>query len=237
MQNVLANNLESIKNNSNGFYEYLEEWDVSYAQSIKEIDLFNASLTSKWNDRQKIYFAKTFYHARGHFHEFLWLLGNFADDKVTKEIVLKNIAEEFNSSSQSHEQMYIHFAESVGADLEEEIIDGVSYLPFLKEFNKGHLKWLKTHDETSRFAAFSAYEHLDNVDYMSLWKLAKSLGISNKGLMFFKVHMHANHFKITEDKLSELWAWDSEKVRNAYSFIAQHQINMWKELSNAVFYL
>jgi pyrroloquinoline quinone (PQQ) biosynthesis protein C len=191
--------------------EFLKAWDGNYKQEVKKISIFQPSLTEKWTSQQKIYFAKIFYHARGHFHEFLWLLGNFSDDKETKELVLKNIAEEFNSSSLSHEQMYLNFAESVGAELDEEIIEQTSYLPCIKKFNKGHLRWLKNHDSDSRFAAFSAYERLDNLDYVLLWQLAKSLGVSNKGMIFFKVHMRAGHFQTTEAKLNSLWANASGK--------------------------
>lgn len=63
--------------------------------------------------------------------------------------------------------------------------------------------------------------------YILLWKLAKSLEISNKSMLFFKMHMYANHFKTTEDKLSSVWQQEPEKVKNAYEFIANHQIDMW----------
>lgn len=219
----------------NDFSNYLQDWDRNYSYEIKKIDLFNPLLTSQWTQEQKIYFTKVFYHARGHFHDFLWVLGNFSNSKETKDIILKNISEEFNGSAQSHEQMYLNFSKSLGANIEDEIIEQTSYLPFLKEFNKEHIKWLRSHNEISGFAAFSAYEHLDNVDYTSLFELAKSLGTSNKGMIFFKVHMSANHFKTTENKLSVFWREQPEEVKNAYEFIAKHQINMWQNLSKTIF--
>ena len=237
MDSKLQNTIETGSNiySNNSFSNYLMEWDENYKSKIKNINIFNTSLTSQWSSEQKIRFARIFYHARGHFHNFLWFLGNFSSSKMIKDIVLKNIAEEFNGAAQSHEQMYINFAQSLNADIKDEITEQTSYLPFLKDFNNGHVKWLQQHDEVSQFAAFSAYEHLDNVDYTSLWELAKSLGTSNKGLIFFKVHMHANHFKSTEDNLMLIWQAEPDKVKEAYEFIAEHQIEMWRNISDAVF--
>lgn len=94
---------------------------------------------------------------------------------------MKNISEELNSSSKSHEQLYIEFANSVGANLEKELIDEENYLPFLQDFNRGHLKWLHAHDADERFAALSAYERLDNIDYVYLMNMVESLNISSSG--------------------------------------------------------
>lgn len=234
LENFNINNHEVIPIDSYNLQNFLIEWDNNYLTSLRTIDLFIPERTSNWPAEQKKFFAKVFYHARGHFHEFLWLLANFAEDKETKDIVLRNIAEEFNSSALSHEQLYCHFAESLGVDLSDEIIEQTSYLPVIKDFNKGHLRWLKNHNALERFAAFTAYERLDNLDYTLLWKFAQTLGINKKGMIFFKIHMHADHFKTTQDKLALLWKEDQEKVKEAYEFIAQHQRTMWTNLSQAV---
>lgn len=217
------------------FLNFLHQWDEEYSAAITKIDLFNSLLTSQWKNSQKIYFAKLFYHIRGHFHDFLWLLGNHASDKKTKDIILANIAEEFNSSARSHEQMYLDFASSIEADLTDEIIENKHYLPFIQEYNKDHLRWLIDHNEAERFAAFSAYERLDNVDYKYLAGLATSMKVPRKGLLFFKVHMKAQHFGTTENYLFSLWQENSSNVSESFTFIGQHQLKMWQNLSDIIF--
>ena len=215
--------------------DFLEEWDCSYLKKTNQIPLFKYSLTEKWSGRQKMLFAKLFYHSRGHFHDFLWFLGSNAPDKETKEIVLQNIAEEFNGSAASHEQMYIDFAESLGVTLMEEFVDQKHYLPFIRDFNKGHIRWMLNKSSDAHFSAFAAYERLDNVDYENLLKLAESLKASRRGLIFFKVHMRAKHFSAAEMKLQRLWEANEDSVKEAFFFIANHQLEMWQSLSDKVF--
>lgn len=214
---------------------YLEVWDKQYIERTKKIDLFNTDLTSKWSLKQKQLFVKIFYHARGHFHEFLWYMGNHADSKHTKDMVIQNIAEELNGSASSHEQMYFDFATSLDVDMGEEFISEEHYLPFVKKFNKGHIKWLHEHNNNARSSAFAAYERLDNVDYISLLSLAESLGVTRKGLNFFKVHVKVKHFETVEGQLREIWATDQEQAKTAFDFIADHQMQMWQGLSDVIF--
>jgi hypothetical protein len=214
---------------------FLVLWDKQYKLRIAEVDLFNPSLTSQLSKNQKQFFAKVFYHARGHFHEFLWYMGNHAEDKQTKDLVLQNIAEELNGAASSHEQMYFDFAKSLDVDIGTEFITEEHYLPFVKDFNKNHIKWLHAHSSNARSSAFGAYERLDNIDYISLLSLAESLGVERKGLIFFKVHVKVKHFETVEDHLRSIWNIDKNQVKEAFDFIADHQITMWQNLSDAVF--
>jgi hypothetical protein len=116
----------------------------------------------------------------------------------------------------------------------DEYLEESSYLDFAKEFNKGHIRWLSNHDADERFAAFAAYERLDNIDYNYLFELASNLGTSKKGLIFFKVHTVVTHFQSTEEKLLKIWSNNPQKVENAFNFIASHQINMWYKLSELI---
>lgn len=214
---------------------FIDAWDAEYLEKINQIDLFNASLTSKWSAPQKELFVRTFYHVRGHFHDFLWLLGNHATDKEQKDMILQNVAEELNGSARSHEQMYMDFAESLDVDLDEEIVEEKTYLPFVRTYNKDHLRWLKSNPSLKRFAAFSAYERLDNIDYGSLLNLVESFGTPRKGLIFFKVHHKAQHFDTTEGYLGLLYKENPEAVKESFTFIAEHQLAMWKQLSDVIF--
>ncbi len=214
---------------------FLEEWDQDYIAKQNDIPLFDPQLTGKWSAEQKKYFAKVFYHARGHFHGFLWYMGNHAPDAESKKMVLHNIAEEFSLNGRSHEQLYIDFAKSLGADLSNEFANEEHHLPFIKDFNKGHLEWLSTHDWPSCMAAFSAYERLDNVDYSKLVELAKSLGAQKRGLVFFNVHIVVEHFETTLNSVIDIWKNNQEIIKEAFNFVKEHQITMWKNLSNTMF--
>ncbi len=177
---------------------------------------------------------KLFYHARGHFHDFLWYVGNFAPDHKQRQKVLANIAEEFGSSK-SHEQLYFEFAQAVGTDLSKEVVGGENYLPFIREFNKGHLDYLHTHDWDGCLCAFAAYERLDNVDYRDLYILAKAICENESALTFFKVHAFVKHFDMADQgDLQRIWNASPEKLKNAFEFIADHQAKMWKALSGSI---
>ncbi|MDX2049616.1 MAG: iron-containing redox enzyme family protein [Rickettsiaceae bacterium] len=219
----------------NDLKKFLKTWDEKYLENIKKIKLFNTDLTSSWSLDQKRYFAKIFYHARGHFHDFLWFVGNNAEDKETKDIVLQNISEELNGSARSHEQMYFDFALSLGVDVSSEFVYESSYLDAVKRFNLNHIEFLYKHSADERFVALSAYERLDNVDYANLVNLTKSFGTKRKGLIFFKVHEKVHHFESTFNKLEEIWNKNITSVTNSFNFIANNQIMMWETLSEEVF--
>jgi hypothetical protein len=213
---------------------FINSWDICYKSSIEQIDIFKPELTSQWSEKQKQCFAKIFYHARGHFHDFLWYVGNHATDKETKDIILKNISEELNGSAKSHEQMYLEFAKSVGSDVSDEFVTEKNYIDEIKKFNHGHLEWLSNHDADERFVAFAAYERLDNIDYSYLLNLVQSLQVSGKGQIFFKVHASVEHFAPTENKLEHIWNSSDNKLKKSFEFIANHQIHMWKTISDYV---
>jgi hypothetical protein len=214
---------------------FLEGWDREYNRKTQQIALFQPELTSNWSEKQKHLFASVFYHIRGRFHDFLWYVGSHADDKETKDIILKNIAEEFNGSARSHEQLYIDFASSVGADVKNFLVDDKYYMQFAKRFNENHLKWLNEHNPDYQFAALSAYERLDNIDYTLLHILAKSLNVSNRGQIFFKVHSVVEHFGPTYNKLVDIWEESRSIVEESFAFIGDNQLEMWKNLSEIIF--
>jgi len=212
---------------------FLENWDSNYKKEISKIDIFNTNVTKNFSANQKEFFARTFYHIRGHFYKFLWLLGNQAPNDKAKQQIIYNIEEEFGGNNPSHEELYFRFADSLGLDIRDEFITDEHHLPFIKKFNTEHLKWLDNHDWISKWSAFSAYERLDNIDYANLLNLAKSLGAKENGLVFFIIHNKADHFDRTYHGLEDAWNLSKENVKQAFQFIGEHQINMWKLLSEA----
>lgn len=215
--------------------QYLQFWDKSYTRDIKKLPIFNPSATKNWSLEQKQRFVKIFYHIRGHFHDFLWHMGSYAPDAETKQIVLHNIGEEFSIKGRSHELLYFDFAASLGIDLLEEVSTEEHYLPFVRQFNKSHLEWLRTRTWEESIAAFSAYERLDNVDYVNLYTLAEGFNLSKRNLAFFSAHIHVQHFETTFKHLSDIWSKNSDSIKNGFSFIAQCQKSMWRKLSDEIF--
>ena len=124
--------------------EFISDCDAKYRTALTEIPLFKFG-EIEWTKEQKQQFCLVFYHLRGHFHDFLWIMGNFAPDKSSKDVVLSNISEEFGKGKNSHEQWYINFSASLGVDIIEEIITEEHYLPFARSFNKEHTNWLLKH--------------------------------------------------------------------------------------------
>lgn len=208
--------------------EFLENWDKEYKEKISGIDLFNPKIAAQYSNKQLQYFVKIFYHSRGHFKDFLWHLGNYAPNKIHKDIILKNIEEEFNGNYPSHEQMYIDFAQQMGVDLTETIINEDYYLPEIRAFNNSHVGWLFKKPWEIKFSAFSAYERLDQTDYEALTALFPNEHI------FFKVHREAEHFDKTYNELINIWNKEPQKVGIAFEFIAKTQIRMWQDMSNAM---
>ncbi|WED44451.1 iron-containing redox enzyme family protein [Legionella cardiaca] len=218
------------------FAKFLEKIDDSYRQRMHMISLFDKTRTSKLSDGKKNFFAGVFYHLRGHFIEFMWYVANFSNDEYTKKIILENIHEELGPGTRfSHEKLYENFAKECQVDIHDEIVNETHYLPFAKEFNKGHLRWLATHDADERLATFAAYERLDNIDYHYLTGFAQSLNLSSSASAFFHVHMHVEHFESTIGKLAPIWEHSEDKVKNSFNFIYSHQLKMWEDFSDIIF--
>lgn len=214
---------------------FLLELDEKYQKNVSTIDLFNAETDINWPQEQKKFFCKILYHARGRLHEMLWHLGNIAPNLESKKIILYNYAEEFGGHAPSHEQLYFYFAEDMGILSSEEVTDPKYYLSFFKKYNAEHINWIKKYHWIGGFAAFSAYERLDNIDYTNLYNLAKKLDITHKGMIFFRVHAEVEHFSATTKLLNDAWEKNEELVRKSFAFIYNHQEKMWKKVSQAVF--
>lgn len=215
--------------------KFLSGWDYQYQQKANQIDLFNQQLVSNWNSEQQQLFTKLLYHQRAHFDDILWFMGNFAPNREAKQIILNNTKDEYGMDGLSHERLYLEFAKMFGVDLTYELIDEKYYFPFLREYNYGHLKWLRDHDWNHRLAAFSAIERLDNLDYLNLRNVAVSMGANGKALTFFNVHIHVKHFEEAEPIFANLWHSEANIIREVFKFIGDYQIDIWRKISDAIF--
>ncbi len=214
---------------------YLNDLDANYVSKARSISLFaQTDLNKALSLEQKKFLVALLYHIRGHFHDFLWYLLNFAPDKVCKDLIMSNIAEEAGGDKRSHEELYACFAMEYDFDIKTEIATEAHHLPFIKAFNRSHLAWLSSKTWPYCFSAYSAYERLDNIDYRHLYDLAKSMGTSANGMVFFDIHTKVTHFETTANKLNQYWHDNRAIVEDAYDFIYQSQLAVWRELSNKV---
>ena len=214
---------------------FLSQWDQVYRTRIEKIALFKPSYTATWSLTKKQQFCRLFYHVRGHFYRFLWLLGNTAPTKAAKSKIIENIQEEFGGNGLSHESLYELFARALYViDIREEYSGAPAYPPYLKRYNNGHLRWLEQQNWAGKWSTFAAYERLDNIDYHHLELLAESFGVKGRGLAFFKIHNKADHFDRIYDPLKKIWQKKSGQVKAAFDFIGEHQLAMWQWLSDTL---
>jgi Iron-containing redox enzyme len=216
---------------------YLKEWEESYKKRAGKIALFTDA-SKNLDEGQKIKFIRLFYHARGHFYRFLWIMASYAPSMKYRSIILQNITDELggiDASHLSHEQLFFIFAEAFDKDIHQEVLHETMYLPFLKDFDQGHVEKLLNSDFDEKWAIFSAYELLDNTDYNNLYQLALNIGTQEEGLVFFDVHRTGNHFGETFVLLQEIWDKNPQIVKDSLDFIGNHQLAMWQGISDEVF--
>ncbi len=216
------------------FEEFLRYWGKHYQQQASHISMFKDGFGRKLMDKQRMLFAAYFYHIRGHFIDFLWYMGNNAPSCNYKEIILSNIADEFSPNGRSHELLFLDFSDAVGIDLRNEYIEQKYNLELIKNYNTNHLKWLSRHQWPACFAAFSAYERLDNIDYFNLLKLVKEFELPKKNYIFFSVHSQVQHFDVTFEEIKKLWPKNKTSIIDGFTFIGEHQLRIWKSLSNLI---
>ncbi len=214
--------------------ELVHRFDEHNQHAHRQMAVFDPAHCAKWTDAQKRHFVRTFYHVRGHFVDFLWLLGNQAPQEAGKDRVLHNFREEFGEAGHSHEKLYEQFAQQFGVDLHEESLHRKTYLPWIARYNSGHLEWLHGRDWPSQQAAFAAYERLDNVDYADLLKVADAIGAQGPARTFFQVHAAVQHYQTVADALEQDWVRHSQKITDAFAFIADHQNAMWQRLGEEI---
>lgn len=216
--------------------EFLKNWDKNYQSKIEKIPVFNSANTTQLSLSKKQLFVTMLYHQRGHFGEVLWYLGNVAPNPQAKKMILDNIQDEFGNHGPSHEKLYLMFAKSLGIDLSNEALEEKFYLPFLREYNQGHLWWLRKHSWDHNLAAFAALERLDNVDYIFLKSVAESFQVKSTDLVFFNAHIHVKHYEnMVDENFMKLWKEKSGLVKECFDFIGNYQLEIWKKISDELF--
>jgi Iron-containing redox enzyme len=209
--------------------QFITNWSKDYQAKATKLKLFQPGFAASLSKKQKQGFVLTFYHIRGTFYKFLWYIGSIAKSKPYKDIILKNISEEFGQTL-SHEEWYFEFAADFGVDIRAEILSQKYNFDWVKEFCDAHLKFILMEDFELAWSAFGAYEKLDNVDYDNLYNFAVGLDSSKKGLVFFDIHRHVEHYENIDPLLQTIWNKKPELVKKSFEFIGNHQLVMWDRL-------
>jgi pyrroloquinoline quinone (PQQ) biosynthesis protein C len=218
--------------NDTKFQKYIAQWGLSYQQGIQKIPLFQNEVDL--NNEQIKDFIRTFYHLRGHFYKLLWMLGSYkATTSAVKNLLLQNLDGEFGGDKKSHDRLYLDFAMSHGIDLSKEPLEENFYLQFAKNYNDNHIRFILNQSFEACWGMFSAYEYLDNEDYSNLYNLSKKF-TAEKDLVFFKVHMNANHFASTLQILEKVYLLNPNEVELGFDFVMNTQLEMWQELSGYI---
>ena len=208
---------------------YISEWVAGHKDNSSMLKIFDPEFIRSFNPEQKQHFVLTFYHLRGNFYRFLWYLGSISPSKPYKDVIIKNISEEFGHTL-SHEDWYLEFAADFDVDLKSEILKPKFNFDWVQGFNDAHLDYILISDFDLAWSAFGAYEKLDNADYDNLYNLAVNLGSSKRGLVFFDIHRNVEHYEAIDPLLQLIWDRDPEIVKQGFEFIGEHQINMWNRL-------
>ena len=214
--------------------QYVKTWAAEYTLKVQNLKLFQIENTKSWNQKQIHNFILQLYHFRGHFFKMLWFAGSLAPNLEYKKIILENIGEEFGGRSTSHEQLYFRFTREFNIDINEEILNPKYNLAYLQNYNHNHLDYFLNKPWENVWSAFCAFEALDNIDYSNTYETAKSFGTSKSGLGFFRIHMVAQHFEHASKLLQEIWDKDQNAVKVAFEFIAENQLQMFKELDQQI---
>src|SRR5262249_92764 len=115
--------------------QFLSEWDRQYLDALSRIDLFQPGITSSWTRVQQQRLVQLFFHIRGGFSGILLELGNAAPDAHSKNIILKNLHDEFGDTGPTHRELFLRLGRAVGADLSREHVEKRYNTPFVQQYN------------------------------------------------------------------------------------------------------
>lgn len=216
---------------------FIDDWTTKYEQALQDIPMF-AQEPPAWTRERLQTVVRAYAHSRTGFPEFLWYVASRAPSTAEKNVVLENIADEFGigngGNKTSHEQLYWRLAGAVGLNpetfIKEEVLGQHTNLPFLEEFNRGHLRWILFQPWDRVWSAFAAYERLDNPDADNMHRLFKHHGLSDPDLEFIEVHRRVAHYGEAEPLLESVWKRDADAVRAGFNFIGEHQNRMWRKI-------
>jgi hypothetical protein len=223
--------------------KYVDEWVGIYSREHARLRMFDIALTAQFTRKQQQRFFIKFDPLRRYFPGLLGMLISMAPDQESKQVLLGNLAEEAGISEDgqslvSHDDLYAISAQAVGVDILAEVAAGRTKSAYADEFNEKFLAWIISQrarygpkkDWRRIWAAFCAYELLDNVDYPAFLKMAQSFALTGTALKFFEIHCVVGHYGQGRKLLQKIWTKHPEDVRAGFAFIKKLQLTAFKAL-------
>jgi len=215
--------------------QFLSEWDRQYLVALSRIDLFQPEITSSWTLVQQQRLVQLFFHVRGGFAGILLELGNAAPDAHYKNIILKNLHDEFGGHGPSHRELFLRLGRAVGADLSREQVEKRYNIPVIQQYNDVQVRSIVERGWTLSLIGFIAGERLDYIDYNALKQVFESFGVRGPDLDFFSEHMQAGHFDGTlAESLQQECDKNPATVSMVFNAALQFQLDMWRNLTEEI---
>jgi pyrroloquinoline quinone (PQQ) biosynthesis protein C len=174
-------------------------------------------------------FAESFYFVRGQFVRFNFLVGARCPmDEVYWAGLTQSLMEELGGPGcVSHNELYRRFMVDAGA-----ATAALSPPQFTVEFDRSWEQFCQTAPLEEAVGALAVYEILDNPDYGMLLEVLSTLGVSERGLRFFRVHAEARHVTFFADFWTHVAAvgGGTESQERAAEFVVDSQRKMWAGL-------
>ena len=175
-------------------------------------------------------FAEAFYFIRVHFVKINFIVGARCP---THELhwggLAHNLMEELGGDvGPSHNELYRWFLNDAGIADE----NSLTCPEFAAYFDKKWEDYARNAPLEDALGAIAVYEIFDNPDYQMFLNVMSHSGVSDRGLIFFKVHAKAAHFELFWEyfRHASNQPGGGKAIQRATDFVLQTQREMWSGL-------
>lgn len=226
---------------------FVDDWTEGYRREQQTLQMFNPKITAQFTYQSQCRFFSIFDELRWHFTGLLGYLAGMAPNKAYRDVLHRNWCEENGAGTRakawSHDELYRISAAAVGLDLFQDRSERwvkKAQRPYTKEFNERFFGWTLWQVDSYGitvgwrriWAAYCAYELLDNIDYPAFLEMAKSFGLKGEALRFFEIHIHVQHYDQGRKLLEALWSKRRSDVEAGFAFIKCLQLSAFRGLSD-----
>ena len=203
---------------------------IAEGNVLQSLDV-ERSLARHFEDKGTLkWFAQAFYFIRVHFVKLNFVVGARCP---THELywagLAHNLMEELGGNSgPSHNELYRWFLQDVGLPNEA----ALERPAFATRFDRKWDQFAQRAPLEEALGAIAVYEIFDNPDYQMLLNIMTRAGVTERGLLFFKVHAAAEHFELFEDYFRHVSQQPSgiNTLERATAFVLDTQKEMWSGL-------
>lgn len=187
--------------------------------AVREYALFDHPFYKAWSsgslrpsDLQE--YARQYYHFEKTFPTFVSAVHSNTEDAETRHQLLLNLIEEEHGEN-NHPELWMRFAEAVGADRES--VKNVTLFPEMRQLLDTMRDLTRNGSTIEGLAALYGYEsQIPEISRSKIDGLIKHYGVtSDDGLSFFRVHEEADeiHSRAEREHLADLIASPEDEER------------------------